>query len=108
MAFGFPAYHNEQLKHHLTKELAESIAKKALLNLGFTELGIHDKAIDFKTQGTAMALAERILIYVGKTEIRVHSECLNPAQFLDFGKNKKNVEKVLEEFFRLAEEEEEN
>lgn len=105
MAFGFPAYHNEKIKHHLTKEQAEEIAKQAVENLGYTELGVHDKALDYKSLGTPMTLAERILIFVGNTEIRFHSECLNPAQFLDFGKNKRNVEKILAEFLRLAKEE---
>jgi hypothetical protein len=104
MAFGFPAYHNEKRNLTVEPDVARAIARKALFNMGLTEIGYHKEALDFKTKGTAMTLSERILIYIGKIEILAHSECLFPTQFIDFGKNKKNVEAFWQEYERLLKE----
>jgi hypothetical protein len=101
MAFGFPAYHNEKRKLTTDPETAKELSRKALVNMGLTEIGYHKKALDFKTNGTAMTLSERVLVFVGNTEMKIHSECLFPTQFLDFGKNKKNVEAFWKEYEKL-------
>lgn len=103
MAIGLPAKYMLKEKHQVTKELADEIALVALKEMGCIELGYHKEAIDYKTIGSsALSLGERILIHTGPTEILVHSECLNPAQFLDFGKNKSNVSEFFELFRKRA------
>ena len=96
MAIGLPAYHEVRKKHNLSKSAYEAKVIAALKELPWIEIGFMPKAFDYRTQGTMMTFAERVLIYVGETEILVKSACLFPGQFLDFGKNRRNVE----EFFR--------
>lgn len=104
MAMGFPAYHSEKRDLTLSPDLTWDLAEQALINAGFKELGHHQKALDFKTQGTAMTLSERVLVFIGFKEMKVHSECLFPGQFLDFGKNKRNVEAFWKEYDKLLKE----
>ena len=96
MGLGLPAYHEIRKKHLLTKATCMAKVEAALKELPWTEIGYMPDAYDYRSQGTMLTFAERILIYVGETEILVKSSCLFPAQFLDFGKNRKNVE----DFFR--------
>jgi hypothetical protein len=92
MAIGLPAHHEERRKHLMTKSACESKVKQVLEKLSWIEIGYEQDAFDYRTRGTMLTFAERVLIYVGATEILVKSACLFPGQFLDFGKNRKNVE----------------
>lgn len=92
MALGFPAYHQVRKKHGINKGLCQAKVEKALKVLPWIEIGYIKEAYDYRTRGSMMTFAERVVIYVGETEILVKSSCLFPAQFLDFGKNERNVE----------------
>lgn len=98
MAFGFPAYHSETRNLVVSPDITWDLAEQALKNAGFKDLGYHDKALDYKTQGTAMTLSERVLVFIGFKEMKVNSECIFPGQFIDFGKNKRNVEVFWKEY----------
>ena len=99
MAIGLPAYHEVRKKHLLNKAACEARVEQTLAQLPWIKIGFMPDAFDYRTKGTMLTFAERILIYVGETEILVKSKCLFPGQFLDFGKNRKNVE----EFFHYYE-----
>lgn len=91
MAIGFPAYHIDKRKHLTTQDIARKVAEEVLIEMNCMHFGYHQEALDYKTIGSsALSLGERILVFTGPTEILLKSECLNPAQFLDFGKNKRN------------------
>ncbi|MDC3209635.1 hypothetical protein OAT96_02710 [Chitinophagales bacterium] len=98
MAIGLPAFHEVRKKHGMLKTDCEAIVKDALASLPWIEIGYMKDAFDYRTQGTMLTFAERILIYVGETEILVKSTCLFPAQFLDFGKNKRNIDTFFTQF----------
>lgn len=97
MAIGLPAYHEVRKKHGLTKSICEEKVRQTIAQLPWIEIGYIKEAFDYRTKGTMMTFAERILVYVGETEILITSTCLFPAQFLDFGKNERNVK----EFFDI-------
>lgn len=102
MAIGLPAYHQEKRKHGLAnKEACEAIVQAAIDELPWIKIGYIKEAFDYRTRGTILTFAERILVYVGETEIFVKSACLFPGQFIDFGKNKRNVNDFFETFDRL-------
>lgn len=97
MAIGFPAKYSIKKLHSCSMQQAYNLALGAVEQTGWKEVGfLKDtntyKVLDYKTIGSLLTFAERIKIYIGKTEILVVSECLFPAQFLDFGKNKRNVD----------------
>jgi hypothetical protein len=98
MAIGLPAYHEERRKHLMSKAACEACVEKTLEQLPWLKIGFMPDAFDYRSQGTMLTFAERILIYVGETEILVKSTCLFPGQFLDFGKNRKNVEEFFQYF----------
>lgn len=98
MALGLPAYHQVRKKHLLTKASCEARVEATLEKLPWIKIGYMPNAYDYRTQGTMLTFAERVLIYVGETEILVKSSCLFPGQFLDFGKNRKNVEEFFHYF----------
>ena len=101
MAIGLPAYHEVRLKHGLTKATCQEKVRRAILQLPWIEIGYIKEAFDYRTKGTMLTFAERVLIYVGETEILVKSACLFPGQFLDFGKNERNVNEFFEIYNNL-------
>ena len=98
MALGLPAYHEVRKKHLLSKAACELKVEKTLEQLPWVKIGYMPNAFDYRTQGSMLTFAERVLIYVGETEILVKSTCLFPGQFLDFGKNQRNVEEFFHNF----------
>lgn len=113
MSFKIPARYELKKKHLMSKEMCSIKVQETIKQLPWNNFWYNadDKTdkesdeikdyFDHKTHGTMMTFAERIRIYIGETEILVKSECLFPAQFLDFGKNKKNVNDFFEIFDKL-------
>lgn len=93
MTLGLPAYFKDRKTLSLNSNETKVLALSILAEFGWTEIGLHPFAIDYKTTGGVMTTGERFYVNVTDTEIILRSECLNRAQFLDFGKNKYNVEK---------------
>ena len=88
MAFGFPAYFKDRKNLSLSSKETKVLALSVLEDFGWLEIGLHPFALDYKTAGGVMTTGERFYINITDTEIILRSECLNHAQFLDFGKNK--------------------
>lgn len=93
MAIGLPAYFKDRKTLKLSSEETKTIALKILEEFEWTEIGLHPFALDYKTTGGVMTNGERFYINITETEIILRSECLFMSQFIDFGKNKANVEK---------------
>ncbi|MCB0509701.1 MAG: hypothetical protein H6579_05820 [Chitinophagales bacterium] len=93
-----PARYEQRELHALDQEKCKQLVEESLKKLPWKEIGYLKDAYDYKTFGSMLTYGERIRIYVGKTEILVISECLFPAQFIDFGKNKKNVKSFFDIF----------
>lgn len=93
-----PARHEQRELHALDQERCKVLVAECLQQLPWKEIGYLQDAFDYKTYGSMLTYGERIRIYVGETEILVISECLFPAQFIDFGKNKRNVQAFFELF----------
>ena len=88
---GIPARYEIRKKHGLDKASCEAKVRETLKELPWVSIGFIENAFDYRTPGSMLTFAERVTIYVGATEILVRSQCLFPAQFIDFGKNKQNV-----------------
>lgn len=93
MAIGFPAYHKDRKALKLSVEATKAIAIEVLIDFEWTDIGEHPFALDYKTTGGIMTNGERLYINITETEIILRSECLFMSQFLDFGKNKANIDK---------------
>lgn len=98
MAFGFPAYYKDRKTLTLSPEATKAIALEILKEFEWTDIGIHPFAFDYKTTGGVMTNGERLYINVTETEIILRSECLFMSQFLDFGKNKANIDRFWEAY----------
>lgn len=102
MILKIPARFEIKKKHLMTKATCAVKVQKIIEELEWLEIGFlkdtEDYIVfDYKTRGSMLTFAERIKIYIGNTEILVKSECLFPSQFIDFGKNRRNVNN----FFKL-------
>lgn len=96
MAFGLPPKYQLKLKHGLTKGTCKAKVQQALKALDYIEVGHEKNALDYRTRNGIMTMGERFLVYVGETEMLIISKSINPGQFLDFGRNKQNVERFME------------
>ena len=98
MAFGFPAFHKDRKTLTLSVEETKAIAIEILVEFEWTEIGIHPFALDYKTTGGILTSGERLYINITETEIILRSECIFMSQFLDFGKNKANIDRFWEAY----------
>ncbi len=99
MTFSIPAKYETRISHGLTKTRCNKAIAATLKELPWVKIGFLKNAYDYKTLSSSLlVLGERIVIYVGDKELYIKSSCLNPAQFLDFGKNKKNITLFLKLF----------
>ncbi|MBI2804777.1 MAG: hypothetical protein HYX68_07315 [Planctomycetes bacterium] len=104
MAFGFPAYHTEEiddLGHGA--ELRDSVIQ-AIQSLGWS---IRDKSKRKVTAATSVnfwSWGERVIVeFFPDGGMSVTSSCALPTQCIDWGKNRANVRKLLDEVNNLAE-----
>lgn len=98
MAIGFPAYCKERKALIVSEDEAKIAAISALEKMHASEIGLHPFALDYKTQGTYLTMGERIYVNITPTEIIIRSECLLITQFIDFGKNKRNIDNFWKEY----------
>ena len=94
MAFGFPAYH--QVVRNIQKEDIPAYVKSLCDDLNWEITHQEGEYIYAKVIGSALTLGERIIFQIRDSQLAIRSECHNPFQFLDFGKNKKNVLQFVE------------
>ncbi len=97
MTFGFPAYYTDSYDIETENDLREAV-KKTLRSLGWS---IRSRSQDSITAASKMGLrswGEIITIEFGnKNRINVTSKCSMFTQCFDWGKNKANVDKFIEE-----------
>ena len=93
MAFGLPAFFKDRKTLKKSPEETKILATEILKSFEWTEIGLHPFALDYKTTGGVMTNGERFYINITEKEIILRSECLFMSQFVDFGKNKANINK---------------
>jgi hypothetical protein len=107
MSFGFPAYHKESRRFKLPRAELLRAAKRALQALGwtFSTRGVADLVVN--TSVSWWSWGETLTVDVGDDgRVRVQSKCALPTQCFDWGKNRKNVTRFLDELRQQIDEEE--
>lgn len=107
---GLPAFHRIKLLHRsdpdtvraAVQSISEAEGWKPLRRLMLISVEERDDddpyTFDLKTiSSSPLTFGERIYIKIGETEVYVLSECLNPAQIIDFGRNRRIVEHILDQ-----------
>jgi len=98
MAFGFPAYHTEDIHLRVTDEEIIEVVKKVLQNLSWS---IREETSNYILASTSMNLrswGEKLHInFFSGGLISVTSKCAFPIQCFDWGKNKTNINRFMTE-----------
>ena len=97
MAFGFPAYHEQIITNAPPNVNIELSLLSTLRSLGWGP-SFDGNGITASTGAASRSIGETIIVTLvdgGATKVR--SECALKSQCADFGKNQKNVEKILNE-----------
>jgi hypothetical protein len=97
MAFGFPAYHTEELPGIADSSFQERIIE-SIRALGWKEGDRSDGTMTATTKTNIWSWGEHILIRFHKHGATITSRCSSSIQCFDWGKNKSNVRKLLDEF----------
>ena len=96
MSFGFPAYHTENYSPKTGDENIREAVRKSLENLSWK---IREETSNKILASTSMGMrswGEKIHInFLTDGSISITSKCALPTQFLDWGKNKKNIHSLL-------------
>jgi hypothetical protein len=99
MAFGFPAYHTERYSASADKSPDLRVTVRATLTA--LSWSIREEASDQIVASTGVNIrswGEKILInFLPDKSISVTSKCALPTQCLDWGKNKANIQKFMDE-----------
>ena len=97
MSFGFPAYHEETITTVPPNVNMELSLLNTLRSFGWGP-SFDTNGITASTGAASRSIGEKIIVTLvdgGATKIR--SECALKTQCADFGKNQKNVERILAE-----------
>ncbi len=97
MAFGFPAFHEETIQNVPTNVNLELSLLNTLRGFGWGP-SFDNNGITASTGASMKSWGEKIIITLvdaGATKVR--SECALKTQCADWGKNQKNVERILRE-----------
>lgn len=96
MAFGFPAHHEEELT--VPTAIGGEGLLAALSGLGWTGAATPDGSTWRGSTGMSLSSwGERIVIrWTSGTTVHVRSECVLPTQCIDWGRNRRNVERLRE------------
>lgn len=101
MSFGFPAYHKQLFSNSNPRVDLEFCAKYAVQTLGWKVKMTHDHGFSAGTSMTIWSWGENILVMMlSPNQMEVKSECILPTQCIDFGQNRRVVEKYLREVQR--------
>jgi hypothetical protein len=104
MAFGFPAYYTERYSAAADKSADLSVAVRAALNA--LSWSIREEASDQIVASTGVNIrswGEKMFVrFLPDRSISVTSKCALPTQCIDWGKNKANVRKFLDEIRKHA------
>ncbi len=97
MAFGFPAYHEETIVNVPPNTNIELSLLNTLRSFGWGP-SFDNNGITASTGAASKSIGEKIIISIvegGATKVR--SECALKTMCTDFGKNEKNVKRILAE-----------
>ena len=97
MSIGFPAHYSASIKNKLNYSIEELI--KILKKTTFIIQYNSDKNIFLKAQLNGWSWGESIKITLNRETdnlINISSKCAFPLQCVDWGKNKKNVNMIVE------------
>ncbi|MBK8205505.1 MAG: hypothetical protein IPK87_01805 [Planctomycetes bacterium] len=99
MTIGFPAFHEEMWRPRWPIDANRVLA--ASQQLGWSFFVEHYGPVGFRWKlGTGMSFwswGETVIVEPQPDNtVRVHSSCALVTQFLDFGRNRRNVEKLAE------------
>jgi hypothetical protein len=99
MTFGFPAYHEIEKRFKRPRPDLVRAAKRAVNSLGW-KLSNSDKAsLTASTSVSFWSWGEKLTVEVEDDgTVVIRSQCSLPTQCFDWGKNKKNVQRFLDEF----------
>lgn len=97
MAFGFPAYHTEQVSPGARSAADLRAAVKAALSaLSWAIQSESSARIEASASINLQSWGEKILIdFLPTGGLTVTSKCVLPTQCFDWGKNRGNIEKLL-------------
>jgi hypothetical protein len=97
MAFGFPAYHEVIISSVPPNVNMELSLLNTLRSLGWGP-SFDNNGITGSTGASGKSWGEKIIVtLVPGGEIKIRSECALKTQCADWGKNQKNVEKIIAE-----------
>lgn len=104
MAFGFPAYHNEEINDIPNEENPRRLVKRALKQLGWSISRDEEDYIRASTTLSFWSWGERIEIELDDQSVQITSKCALATQCVDWGKNKSNVKKLVKAIYEQLEE----
>ena len=100
MTFGFPAYHTAQMPSFTARDPHEAV-RRAIAALGWT---VRDDAPDLITATASVNLSswgETVSVeFPPGGGLTITSRCSLPTQCFDWGKNKRNVRRLIEALHR--------
>lgn len=98
MTFSFPAYHTEEIEVEMKPAELRRAVCEALESLGWSISKRSKEAISASTGINLLSWGEQILIEFGDDgSVSITSKCSLPTQCFDWGKNKSNVLKLIDE-----------
>ena len=96
MVFGFPAYHEEKIYLEKSRNEIISFLEPIIVSLSWSIREYTENHMLVETKMSLWSVREKIRITILPSgSIQVRSECAMFTQFFDWGKNKKNVHKLL-------------
>ena len=95
MAFGFPAYHTEELEYTGSIPAFRECVAVAIRSLGWSVQDESDTELTASTSVSLWSWGERITVRFHKGGASVTSRCALFTQCIDWGKNRQNVQKLL-------------
>ena len=95
MTVGFPAYHEERIE--VPAEFTVGDVMAAMSRVGLSGSVAADGATVESSSGLNLwSWSEKIVAQrVGPTTLRIRSQCALPTQCIDWGKNARNVRKII-------------
>jgi hypothetical protein len=96
MAFGFPAYHTEELSGTPDAPFREAVLN-AVRALGWSPQKKSEDAITASTSINIWSWGEKVTVEFHREGATVTSRCAMFTQCVDWGRNKSNVRKFLAE-----------
>lgn len=103
MAAGFPAYHKEIFRSPQPNVDLVFCAVRTLESLRWKVRHVTPNRVIGAVPYNLLSVGEEIEFLIQyPDECQITSKCMWPTQFIDWGKNRKNIEKILPELQRQA------